>query len=203
MDFERLERAWNGPANSPNEAAGAYVADTMMQTLRRRRQATAAFTRFIGALLVLMLAVIVFRIAMKPVSFDLAREWPIAPLLALPWVGLILIRRQQKLHMTAHPDPYASVRATLRGLLGENAAARTRLRLIGGLMLAAIVVGGWMLRQLVAVGKMTPTNALQASIAIGAIVAAVGAYRAWHYLRVLNPEAKRLERLLADYSAAA
>lgn len=199
MDFERLERAWNGPANTPTEAASAYVADTMMETLRRRRRATAGLTGFVGMALVFWSAVIVFRTTTDPFPFDFGREWGVFPLIALPWFGLFLINRQQRRHSLAHPDPYSSVAAALRALVDENATARRRLVITTGLMLACVALLALVLRQLAAVGKMTPDNVFQASLLFGGLMAAIAGYKVWHYLRVLKPEGARLRRLLADY----
>lgn len=202
MDFERLERAWNGPANTPDEAASAYVLGEMMDTLKKRRQATTRFTGFIGMVLVFWAAVIVWKMSVDPFPFDVSREWAIIPLILLPWIGLFLIKRRQRLHLTAHPDPYASAPATLRALLDENLTARRRLVITSGLMLAGIIIVAAALNQLVAVGKMTPDNVMQGSIAFGVLMAAIAAYKAWHYTRVLKPEGERLQRLLSDYGAA-
>lgn len=199
MDFERLERAWNGPANSPGEAAAAYVTESLVDTLRRRRQATAGLTGFIGMALVFWTAVIAFRVANDPFPFDIRREWSVLPLFILPWVGLFVIRRQQRRHLLAHPDPYQSVAATLRGLLDENLTARRRLGVTTALMAAGILLMALALNQLVAVGKMTPANVMQGSILFGGIMAAIALYKVWHYLRVLRPETARLKRLLAEY----
>jgi hypothetical protein len=199
MDFDRLERAWASPANSPSEAAAAYVTDALFDTLRRRRRATARFLRFVGMVLVFWTAVVVFQVLTDPFPFDFAREWSLLLLGALPWIGLFLIRRQQRRHLLAHPDPYQSVAASLCGLLDENLAARRRLGVTTGLMAAGLVLLALALGQLETVGKMTPDNVRQAAILFGAILAAVAGYKAWHYARVLKPEGERLRRLLADY----
>lgn len=201
MDFKRLERAWNGPANTPSEAAGAYVVGEMMETLRRRRQATTRFTGFVGMVLVFWAAMIVWKVSVDPFPFDVSREWAIIPLILLPWIGLFLIKRRQRRHLAAHPDPYASTAATLRALLDENLTARRRLVITSGLMLAGLAIVAVALNQLVAVGKMTPENVFQASIGFGGLMAVIAAYKAWHYLRVLRPEGERLKRLLIDYGA--
>ena len=199
MDFERLERAWNGPANTPSEAAATYVTEALFDTLRERRRSTARFLGFIGMALVFWTSVVVFQIVTDPFPFDIAREWSVLLLGALPWIGLFLIRRQQRRHLLAHPDPYQSVAASLRGLLDENLAARRRLGVTTGLMAAGVVLLALALGQLETVGKMTPANVQQAAIFFGGILAAVAGYKAWHYLRVLTPEGERLRRLLADY----
>lgn len=199
MDFERLERAWSGPANSPSEAAATYVTDALFDTLRRRRRQTTRFLTFIGMALTFWTAVVVFEVMNDPFPFDIAREWSVLLLGSLPWIGLVLIRRQQRRHLLAHPDPYQSVAASLRGLLDENLAARRRLGVIAGLLAAAIVLLALALSQLEMVGKMTPANVRQAAIFFGGVLAAIAAWKAWHYLGVLRPEAKRLRRLLAEY----
>lgn len=203
MDFERLERAWNGPANSPSEAASAYVVDEMMHTLRTRRRATTGLLSFVGLVMVLWTLRIGYDIIIDPFPFDIAREWSVLPLFALPWLGLFVMHVQQRRHLVAHPNPYASMSSTLGALLDENLTAQRRERLSVVLIAISIILLAVALRQLVMVGKMTPTNVLQAATLFGGILGAVTIYRAWRYVRVLRPEETRLRRLLADYDSAA
>jgi len=199
MDFERLERAWNGPANSPSEAASAYVVDEMMHTLKSRRQATNGFVGIVGLVLVLWTVKIGYDIVANPFPFDLTREWAVLPLFALPWAGLFIMQAQQKRHLLAHPDPYASTASTLRALLDENRMAQRRERLSGVLIAVSVILIAVVLGQLVSVGKMTPTNVAQGCVLFGVILGSISIYRVWRYFRVLKPEARHLQRLLADY----
>lgn len=203
MNFERLEQAWNGPANTPSEAARAYVVEEMMQTLKKRRDTSAGLARFVGLMLVLWTAKIAYDVVFNPFPFDLRREWSAIPLFALPWIGLFLAVAQDKRHMLAHPDPYQSVVSTLKALVDENQAARRRLMLQGGLMALGMAGVALALFQLMNVGKMTPNNVLQASILFGAIMTSIFAYKTWRHFHVLKPEGERLERLLAQYEAKA
>ena len=202
MDFERLERAWNSPANSPSAAASADVVEEMMHTLKKRRDEAAGLARVVGLVLVLWTLKIGYDVVFDPFPFDIRREWSVIPLFALPWIGLILVQLQLRRHRLAHPDPYGSVPATLRALLDENRPARRTFVIATSLMGLGVVGVAFALYQLMLVGKMTPANVLQASILFGAIMLSVAAYKAWQYLRVLKPETARLERLLAQYSEA-
>ena len=123
-----------------------------------------------------------------------------SPTMEVTWYGRTCIRLRGK-DAVVVADPYQSVVATLRALIDENATARRRLGITTGLMLGAVALLALALRQLEAVGKMTADNVVQGAILFGGLMAAIAAYKAWHYLSVLKPEGKRLQRLLADYGA--
>lgn len=202
MDFERLERAWRSNANSPSEAATAYLMEETMDTLKRRRRDFQAFTTFIGLLLAAWTAKIVFDVVTDPFPFDLSREWSALPLAALPWGAFLVMRAQHARHLRAHPDPYASMPATLRALLDENAAAQRRTRWMGCLMLVFVALIALALRQLVDVGKMTPENVFQGSLMFGGMMTVVWGVVTVEYFRKLRPEGVRLARLLQQYEEA-
>lgn len=199
MDFERLERAWNGPANTPSEAASAYVVDGMMQTLRRRRGIMRR-VYLVGVLLTLWTVAIAYDAVVDPFPFDIRREWAVLVLAAVPWIGFAFLWRERRRHFLAHPDPYRSVAATLRALLDENRSAQRGCRFAWALAPVATAALGLSLMQLVQVGKMSLQNVIQGSTGVAVIMAIIGGWAAWRQFRVLKPENARLQRLLAEYA---
>ena len=199
MDFERLERAWRSPANTPGEAATRYLMEETMDALRARRRKVNAITAMAGLALFLWTGKIVWDVFANPFPFDLAREWGAVAMLALAWAALFVARAQFQRHLRAHPDPYASMPDTLRALIDENRSARRRVQLMAGFMLLAIAALGVALSQLVDVGKMTPENVRDGAFLFGAVFAAVWGSIALNYFTRLKPEGERLQRLLAEY----
>lgn len=199
MNFERLERAWRSSANSPTEAAKAYLMEEMMEALEKRRRDTRGFTGLVALVLTLWTVKIGYDVIVNPFPFDWSREWAALPLFLLPWAALFYIRARHKRHMNAFPDPYRSTPDTLRALIDENQVAQARTRWMAGMTAVCIVLLAIMLGQLVSVGKMTERNVLQGSILFGSIFAGIWAYQGWAYFRKLRPEGERLRRLLADY----
>ena len=135
----------------------------------------------------------------NPFPFDATREWSAFPLLMLPWAALLFVRRQQKRHLAAFPDPYRSTPEMLRALIDENDTAMARTRWMAGMMAVCVGLMALMLRQLVSVGKMTEQNVLQGSILFGTILGGIWLYYGWEYFRKLKPEGERLRRLLVDF----
>jgi hypothetical protein len=199
MDFERLERAWKSSANSPSEAAKTYLMEEMMETLHSRRRSFRGFIVMIGLTLTAWTGKIIYDVIVNPFPFDASREWAAFPLALLPWLALAFVARQHRRHMAAFPDPEASVPATLRALIDENASAQARTRWMAGMMVVLVALLGIMLAQLVAVGKMTPQNVFQGSVLFGAILGSIWAYYGWAYFKRLRPEGERLKRLLAEF----
>lgn len=200
MDFERLERAWRSPANTPAEAAAAYLVEETMQTLKQRRRSFHTLTAIVGAALLIWTGKIAFTWFTAPFPFDLSREWAMVALLVLPWIALIVVRGQYARHLAAYPDPETCMPQALRALIDENRMARRRVQFMAvmmGLGIAALAIA---LGQLVEVGKMTPQNLRDGAILFGVVFAAVWGSIGVNYFLRLKPEGKRLERLLAEYA---
>ena len=199
MDFERLERAWQSSANSLPEAAKTYLMEEMMETLKKRRRDFRNFTVMVGLVLAAWTGKIAYDVIVDPFPFDATREWAAFPLLMLPWAALLFVRKQQKRHLAAFPDPYRSTPEMLRALIDENDTAMARTRWIAGITAVCVALMALMLRQLVSVGKMTEQNVLQGSILFGTILGGIWLYHGWQYFWKLRPEGERLRRLLVDF----
>lgn len=199
MDFERLERAWRSPANTPAEAAAAWLVEETMQTLKARRRSFHTITAIAGIALVLWTGRIVWDWFANPFPFDLANEWGAVAMLVLPWIALVIVRAQFARHLNAYPDPEASMPDALRALIDENRMARRRVGFMALMMALGVAALAVALGQLVEVGKMTPENVRDGAIMFGVVFAVVWGSIGVNYFTRLKPEGERLRRLLAEY----
>jgi|CXWL01.1.fsa_nt_gi ferric-dicitrate binding protein FerR (iron transport regulator) len=200
MDFERLERAWRSPANTPAQAAAAYLTEEVMDALKQRRRSFHTLTAIAGIALVLWTGKIVWDWFANPFPFDLANEWGAVAMLVLPWIALFIARAQFARHLNAYPDPEASMPQALRALIDENRMARRRVQVMAvmmGLGVAALAVA---LGQLVEVGKMTPDNVRDGAMLFGGVFGVIWGWIGVNYFTRLKPEGERLNRLLAEYA---
>lgn len=199
MDFERLERAWRSPDNTPSAAATAHLLEDAMNALKTRRRTFSLITGMAGFALLLLTGRIAWDMATARFPFDPSREWGALALLGLAWIALVVVRVRAARRLKAHPDPYASMPETLRALIDENREARRRVWVMAGFMVLAVAGLGVSLGQLVEVGKMTPANVRDGVFLFGGVMAAVWGWVAVNYVTRLKPEGERLARLLADY----
>ena len=200
MDFERLERAWRSPANTPAEAAAAYLVEETMQTLKDRRRQFHTLTAIAGVALALWTGRIIWDWFANPFPFDLAAEWGAVAMLVLPWIALFVARGQFARHLNAYPDPDASMPDALRALIDENRMARRRVVFMAVMMALGIAALAVALGQLVEVGKMTPQNVRDGALLFGAVFVVVWGWIGVNYFTRLKPEGERLGRLLAEYA---
>jgi ferric-dicitrate binding protein FerR (iron transport regulator) len=200
MDFERLERAWRSPANTPGEDAAARLMEETMQTLKQRRRSFHILTAIAGMALLLWTGRIAWDWFNSPFPFDLSREWGAVAMLVLPWIALIIVRAQFARHLNAYPDPEASMPDALRARIDENRMARRRVQIMAGLMVLGVSALAITLGQLVDVGKMSPANVRDGALVFGAVFAVVSTSIGLNYFLRLRPEGERLNRLLAQYA---
>ena len=200
MDFERLERAWRSPANTPAEAAAAYLVEETMQTLKQRRRSFHTITAIAGIALLAWTGRIAWDWFGNPFPFDLAAEWGAVAMLVLPWIALVIVRAQFAKHLNAYPDPDASMPDALRALIDENRMARRRVVIMAVMMVLGVAALAVALGQLVEVGKMTPQNVRDGAMLFGAVFAVVWGWIGVNYFTRLKPEGERLDRLLAEYA---
>lgn len=200
MNFERLEQAWRSSANSPTAAAVAYLSGDAADELKARRQKLNLFTALIAVLLTGWTLKLGYDALTRAYAFDVTREWSVILLAALPWIALLMVRRGYERHLRAHPDPYASMARALAALADENFAAQRRVRAMALIMAFAVGVLAIALWQLVGVGKMTVSNAMQGAALFGSVLTIVWGSIAIDYFRRLKPEGARLNQLLSDFA---
>ncbi|UPT62519.1 MAG: hypothetical protein M0D54_19545 [Hyphomonadaceae bacterium JAD_PAG50586_4] len=131
-------------------------------------------------------------------AIDLAREWGLIPFALIPFVALVLIASR------AAPSgaPAGTLLETFRALRADNTAARLRIFIIGGAMIAFAPLLYVLLNQLVATGKMAPHEMHSAAFVLGG---ALGVSALWMIVKLvtrLAPESRHIDALIAQYEAA-
>ena len=196
MDFDRLEQAWRSEANTPGAQAQAYLMEQLMHMLKARRRGEMLLALIPVAAMTFFTAVA--GRAILDGRIDLAREWGALAMLGVCWavVATVLIASV----LAKRPPPEGSpMRQTLEALLAANRRARVGYRIF--LMSLPVFILPTLIGvfQLNAVGKATERNIGQMLLMFGvALVASVG-WNALRFFRVLKPEQRRLEGLLAEY----
>lgn len=196
MEFDRLEQAWRSEANTPDAKAQAYLMEELMHTLKARRRGETLLFAIPVAAMTFFTAIPVQAIFTG--QLDVSREWGGLAMLGVCWVMLgavfaagVLAKRPRR-----EGQP---LRQALEAMLACNRRARANCRIFWISFPAFMVPTLVAVMQLHEVGKTTERDMGQMLLLF---VVAVGASLGWNtlrYFRVLKPEQKRLEGLLAEY----
>jgi hypothetical protein len=196
MEFDRLEQAWRSEANTPDARAQAYLMEQLMHTLKARRRGeillfaipVAAMTFFTG----------VAGRAILAGKVDLAREWGALAMLGVCWGVVVAVFIAGILAKRPRGDG-SPMRQTLEVLLAANRRARVGFKIF--LMSLPVFILPTLIGvfQLNAVGKATERNIGQMLLMFGVALAASLGWNALRFFKVLKPEQRRLEGLLAEY----
>ena len=196
MEFDRLEQAWRSEANTPDDKAKAYLMEQLMHMLQTRRRGEMLFAVIPVAAMTFFTAVAAR--AVLDGRIDLAREWGALAMLGVCWavVATVLIAG---VLAKRPPRDGSPMRQTLEAMLAANRRARVGFKIFLmslPVFILPTLVGVF---QLEAVGKATDRNIGQMLLMFGvALVASVG-WNALRFFKVLKPEQRRLEGLLAEY----
>ncbi len=199
MNYESLRNAWASNANNPSAAASAYVVAEAQATLAKRRAYLRRLLVFAGVMLTIPLALMGLDIVTGQAdAIDLAREWGLVPFALIPFVALILIATRA----APHGAPTGTLLETFRALRADNTAARLRIFIIGGAMIAFAPLLYVLLNQLVANGKMAPHEMQSAAFVLGGALALSALWMIVKLVTRLAPERRHLDALIAQYEAA-
>jgi hypothetical protein len=196
MEFDRLEQAWRSEANTPDAKAQAYLMEQLMQTLKTRRRGEILFA-VIPVAAMTFFTVVAAR-AVLDGRVDLSREWGALAMLGVCWavVATVLIAGVLAKRPSREGSP---MRQTLETLLAANRRARVGFRIFLISLPVFILPTLIGVHQLNEVGKATERNVEQMLLMFGvALLASVG-WNALQFFKVLKPEQRRLEGLLAEY----
>jgi len=203
MNFDDIRQTWR---SAQNQAPAAHLEKEKMKfftDLRRRRRGAVIFMIWILAVLT-TLTVSLGRFVLSPdpakPPMNLANEWAVIVLLALPWICLGIFYQKYRRHCAAHADYNRSISGSLRGLLDENRLARDRQKwaaILSGVMLLLIPVIVYQLR---AAGKAGDEVLVPAFVMLPLLMGAIYLGMAWHRRWVLAPRQRELEGLLAAYN---
>jgi hypothetical protein len=199
MDYESLRNAWASNANNPSAAASAYVMAEAQATLAKRRAHLRRLLVFAGVMLTIPLALMGLDIVTGQAdAIDLGREWGLVPFALIPFAALVLIAtRAAPQSATA-----GTLLETFRALRADNTAARLRIFIIGGAMVAFAPLLYVLLNQLVATGKMAPHEMQSAAFVLGGALALSALSMIVKLVTRLAPERRHIDALIAQYEAA-
>lgn len=199
MDYESLRNAWASNANNPSAAASAYIVAEAQAELANRRTQLRRMLVFAGVMLTIPLALMGVDLLTGQVdAIDLTREWGLIPFALIPFAALIIIAQRA----APQGGPTGTLLETFRALKADNNAARLRIFIIGGSMLAFAPLLLVLLNQLVATGKMAPHEMQSAALVLGGALACGAVWMIVRYITQLAPERRHLDALIAQYEAS-
>jgi hypothetical protein len=196
MEFDRLEQAWRSEANTPDAKAQAYLMEQLMQMLKARRRGEMLFAMIPVAAMTFFTAIAVRSVLTGKV--DLAREWGSLAMLGVCWIVLALVLTVAVMGKRPRGDG-TPVRQALEAMLRANRRERTNYKIF--LMSLPVFVLPTLVAvfQLNEVGKATDRNIWQMLLVFGVALGASAGWNALRFFKVLKPEQRRLEGLLAEY----
>jgi hypothetical protein len=196
MEFEHLEQVWRSQANTPDQQAQAYLMEQLMHALKARRRGEILLFAIPVAAMTFFTAIAGRSILAGRV--DLEREWGALAMLGVCWAVLALVFAAALLAKRPSRDG-SPVRQTLEAMLAANRRARVNYKIFWMSLPVFILPTLIGVFQLGEVGKATDRNIWQMLLMFGVALAASVGWNALRFYRVLKPEQRRLEGLLAEY----
>ena len=196
MEFDRLEQAWRSEANTPDDKAKAYLMEQLMHMLQTRRRGEMLFAVIPVAAMTFFTAVAGRSILAGRVDLD--REWGALAMLGVCWAVLAAVLIAALLAKRP-PRDGSPMRQTLEAMLAANRRARVNYRIFWmslPVFILPTLIGVFQLNE---VGKATERNVGQMLLMFGVALAASLGWNALRFFKVLKPEQRRLEKLLAEY----
>lgn len=196
MDFDRLEQAWRSEANAPDAKAQAYLMEQLMHMLQTRRRGEILLFAIPVAAMTFFTAVAGRSILIG--QTDLSREWGALAMLGVCWAVLAAVMIAGVLAKRP-PRDGSPMRQALEAMLTANRRARTGFKIFLMSLPVFIVPTLVGVFQLGEVGKATDRNLWQMLLVFGVALGASVGWNALRFFKVLKPEQRRLEGLLAEY----
>jgi hypothetical protein len=198
MEFERLEQAWRSQANTPDQQAQAYLMEQLMHALKARRRGEILLFAIPVAAMSVFTAIAVRSILIG--QTDLGREWGALAMLGVCWAVLVAVLIASLL-ASRKPRDGSPVRQALEAMLAANRRARVNYRIFWMSLPVFLVPMMVAVIQLNDVGKTTDRNMVQMLLVFGVALGASVGWNALRFFKVLKPEQRRLEGLLAAYES--
>lgn len=196
MEFDRLEQAWRSEANTPDAQAQAYLMEELMHMLKARRRGETLLFAIPVAAMTFFTAVAGRGVVQGRI--DAAQEWGGLAMLGVCWMVLaaVFVAGVRAKRPRGDGSP---VRQTLEAMLAANRRARTNFKIFWMSLPVFILPTLIAVFQLGEVGKATDRNIGQMLLLFGVALGASVGWNALRFFRVLKPEQRRLEGLLAEY----
>lgn len=205
MNFDDIQKTWLSPHNQPSAAQLEKDKMKFLNDLRKRHRGEIIFMIWILAVLSFLTGGLVLHLARpdsaKPPT-DLAGEWAVLALLALPWAALGVFYKKFREHRARHAHPERSIRASVAALLDDNRVEAERYRWAGRLNVAVVLLMPLLVYQLRVAGKAGDEISIPAFVVAPALLLAICAAMLVYRRRVLLPRQRELEALLATYGEA-
>ena len=202
MNFDDIQKTWQSPHNRPSAAQLEKDKMNFLTDLRKRNRGAVFFMLWILGVLTFLTGRIVLHLLWPDSSIDaidLTREWAVVPLLALPWLCLLIYFKKYRRYRAAHLNYERSISASVRVLLDENRLARDRQKWTAALSSVMLLLMPLIVYQLRAVGKAGDEILVPAFVLLPALMLGIFLGMLWHHSRVLLPRKRELEALLATY----
>jgi len=198
MSLEGIESIWSSPANRPGPDDVERLRHLLVERLGRDRRRLARTLALAALPLAAASGLLVARLV-GATGEPAGGGWALAPMLALSWLALWRFARARRAHLAAHGRPADSIRVALAAAADANRRARSRVRWVVGLELAAVPALALALRGLLSEGRVRPDElpSLAGVLALPLLGSVLGAV-AWDRLR-LRPEQRHLSELLEAY----
>jgi hypothetical protein len=196
MEFDRLEQAWRSEANTPDARAQAHLMEELMHMLKARRRGETLLLAIPVAAMTLFTAIA--GRAILAGRTDLTQEWGVLAMLGVCWAVLATVMIAAVLAKRP-PRDGSPVRQTLEAMLAANRRARVNYRIFWMSLPVFMVPLLFSVVQLNEVGKTTDRNMWQMLLVFGVALGASVGWNTLRFWRVLKPEQRRLEGLLAEY----
>jgi len=198
MNHDELTAIWNSAANTLDDSRSRHAIARMHAEIARRDFAHRAW--FIGTLVLLGAATAFAGWVIHAREIEAGSLWIMAPLLILPWIGLLRHRRGASIG-----EPGAETGAIGNALVTMLAQIRAARRRVGTVLVlqalfVPLLIGT--LFQLQAAGKLPAAQAWSLALFLGLALGAGVTSALWRRQRLAREEQK-LSRLVDDLKPAA
>lgn len=196
-----LHELWHSSANQPDAAAGRRAAEQFAARWRRQRRLQAVWLAWTFLALAGVGALAFVQLRRGDVAFG--TQAMLVPLLLVPWLAAVHFLRRYLQQGAAAPHAGQPFAEALRSAQQANLAERSRLRVIGALLVTMMPVTALAVWQLQATGKASASEAwsMAAVFALG-LTGGLAAIL-WRYLLRLQPERRLIEARLHEIGPAA
>ena len=202
MNTDPLNDLWNSATNQPDAEAGPRLAAQFTNRLRKRRRFQAWWLGWTVCAMTAVTILAIIHVVRNGVS-GVADQWPLLPLLALPWFVTLRFLRA---FLRAKAGPASSalpLQAALIAARASNLAERRHFIVISWLFAAMTPLLALAVWQLHLGGKASVDQAWSMALAFGTILASSMAIQVVRYRRRLLPEKQTIDTLLRDLDAPA
>ena len=202
MNFDDIQKTWRSPQNQPSAAQLEKDQLKFLNDLRKRHRGEIIFMIWILSVMSFLTGGFVLHLfrpdPAKPPT-DLAREWALIVLLALPWAALGLFYKKFRDHRARHAHPERSIRTSVAALLDDNRTEIERYKWAAWLNAGVILLMPLVVYQLRAAGKAGDEILVPAFVILPLLMLGIFWAMLCYRRRVLYPRQRELQALLVAY----